>query len=432
MRSPVGLVLLLGGVACGTSPLPEPAPPPQYRIAPRAPWAGGEVRVTSAAFRGHPGGAELRLGLTTFPLERADDTTFTLTIPTTAGGVYDPVLVIGDSLLLLDQLTISGFLDRRDYVQRFIYAIAPRTVGSHAGIMGGTLDRGFLVIDLEAFGVATTISGALDFTLQHGPGPTPDPDVVLLRPIGGTVESWRVTGIPARVAQHPELHAARGLVARLGNESWLVSFPDRLERWTRTDANDPFTIRATPGTGTTAVRFAPDGDLVAVLMEQVGATEPGVPVYRPPGGDVAFHVPLHSVQGVDWSSDGRTLAVAGGPVPGASQGTVLLIDAATGVVQRLANTDHPVFAVAVDPQRPFVYVGVATGSNHPAVVVLDRATLVPVGEMVTLGSHPPCANQGCRNGLLLVAGDRLFAATPSLNAPMRAYRFLLPATSGNP
>ncbi len=425
----VPMIVLAGAVACGSPSLPDPSPPARFAIAPQAPWAGSTVRITSSAFRGMTGGVELRLGAASFPLTRANDTTFTLRVPVTAGGVYAPVLVLGDSLVLLDQLTVSGYLDRWEYPQRFPHAIAQRAVGSHAGIMGGTTARAFVVIDLEEFEVTTTIGNALDFALQHGPGMTPDPDVVLLRPPGRNPESWRLSAVPTKLAEHPELGAARGVVARLNGESWLLSFPDRLEHWGRVATSDPFTVRATPGSGTTAFRLSPAGDLVAVVMDQVAVTEPGVPVYRAPSGDRAFNVPLRSVQGIDWSTDGRTMAVVGGPAFGAPMGTVILIETATGLVKRLTTTDRPVFGVALDPRRPVVYVGVAGLSGHPTIVVHDLATLAVLGEMMPVGSAPVCSSAGCRGAAVIVGTHRLFVVTASLNDPTRAYRFLLPGGS---
>lgn len=420
--------LLMPVLGCGSPTGPGTPPPGGFRITPRAVWAGGMVRVTSESFRETVGDVTLRLGPDTYPMTRADDTTYTMTIPTTAGGVYDPVLGSTDSLTLLDQLTVAGFLDRRDYGPRLIHAFAPHAVGQHAGVIGGSLDRALIVIDLEAFAVATTLGGRLDFTLQQGPGMTADPDVALLRPVAGSVESWNLTGIPARVAVHPELDAARGVVARFGAESWLVSFADRIERWHRTGSTGPFTVLTTPATGTRAVGIAPDGSRAAVLVDQIGATEPGVPVFRMPDGEVAFTLPLRSVQGAAWSADSRTLAAVGGPAPGAPSGTVVLVDVASGTVGGLVTTDRPVFAVALDPIRSLVYVGVAALSDHPTVLVYDRATLMLLGEMTSHGSQPTCGVPGCRGSIIVPAQGSLFVVTASLNTPTRAYRFLLPAT----
>jgi hypothetical protein len=424
---------VLGTQGCSSPTQPPPPGAATYAVAPLSPWAGGTVRITSEALRGIGDDAGLRLGLATFPLQRLDDTTLSLVVPSTAGGVYDPVLVLGDSLILLDQIIVSGFLDGQAYGPRFIHDVYPRSVAGNAGVMGGTLDRAFVVIDLESFGVSTTVGNALDFSRLRGPGATPDPEVVLLRPLGGEVASWRLDGVPHVVEMHPEVTAARGNVARLGPQTWYLSHEDRLEVWHRETTTDPFTIQSTPATEAGGIRISPRGDRAAVRVGRIGDTEPGVPVFGLPGGEVAYHLPLRSVQDADWSADGGLLAVVGGATAGAVTGSVLLLDAGSGAVRQLATTTRPVFSVAFDARRPLVYVGTTTESVHPAVLVYDRETLALLGEMRVQGSQPTCGQQDCRGGLVVVAADYLFVFW-SVTGPARAYRFLLPdqAEPGKP
>jgi hypothetical protein len=89
----------------------------------------------------------------------------------------------------------------------------------------------------------------------------------------------------------------------------------------------------------------------------------GIPVFSAPAGDLAYVVTqLQSSQAVDFSADGELLAIAGGiGVRGefSDSDRVMLLQASDGAV--IADTvfnDEYVFAVAIDPYRPLVYVGV--------------------------------------------------------------------------
>src|ERR1019366_2767895 len=99
-----------------------------------------------------------------------------------------------------------------------------------------------------------------------------------------------------------------------------------------------------------------------------------------PSGQVAYLSPLQVSKGVDFSPDGELLAMVGGSMDVTGIKRIVLMRASTGAVLGDTTIDRSVYAVAIDPVRPLLYVGTVTG-NRPTVLVLDRATFRTVGEM---------------------------------------------------
>jgi hypothetical protein len=113
---------------------------------------------------------------------------------------------------------------------------------------------------------------------------------------------------------------------------------------------------------------------------------------------------------------------------------VLLLRAETGEVLQDTTLDRPVFSVALDPDRPLLYVGLSQpddaaspqGSNHPAILVLDAVTFAVLGEIavpMTAGGYA----WECYKGALVLTGEPALYIVWGYNTPSTIVsRFTLP------
>ena len=432
MRVTCAAIAVLGLTACGTPSDPSPPGPATYRITPSALWAGGTVTIESSAFRDLGDGAELDLGLTSIALVRVDDTTMTATLPGDAGGIYDPVVVMEDSLALLEQVEVWGFAATRRYGPESVWLpwdtyVWPR---GEPQVIAGTNNGELAIIDLDTEEIRT-IPGVFYPTIGlRGPGATPDDNVLLLKPQGQPLQSWQFGAVPQKLGEHPEIGGNRQ-VLRLGLHSWLVTWNNRVEVWLRPDSSAAYTVAANyPLNEPQGVHLSPRKDRATLRVNaaSVGAT-PGVPVFDAPSGDLAYYAPVQSAQGVDWSADGGLLAMAGREQPGNpySRGRIVIMDATSGTVVASVTSELPVFAVAFDDLRPYLYVGVTSLSGHLAVEVYRRTDLTRLALLEVPDSDAGCGTGDiCEGGVLAVGAEELHAFY-GWNGPARNSRFFLPA-----
>lgn len=426
MRATAALVLL-GLVACGTPTDSTPPQPATYRITPRALWAGGTVTIESQAFRDLGDGAELDLGLGNVPLVRLDDTTLTAIIPSSAGGIYDPVVVMEDSFALLDQVTVWGFAGTRRYGPDgiwFAWDVYVWPEGS-TSIIGGTTGNGLTTIDL-ATDEAATRPGLMSLDALRGPGETYQDSVFILRTTGQAPRSWKLTTNPQLLGEHPEFTLTRQLM-RLGLHSWLLTFNNRVEIWSRPDSATPYTITSIAMNESQGVHLSPRRDRATIRAAQVPGAVAGVPVFAAPSGTLAYYVGLRASHAVDWSADGALLAMAGLPPGGpATSGQVFLLNSTTGQSLGAVLTGRPVFGVAIDERRPFLYVGVTSANGRLAVQVYQRPSLNLVAELDVPGTEAVCGLlSDCFGGVLAVGPNEVYAFY-GWNGFTRSSRFFLP------
>jgi hypothetical protein len=426
------LVLIVAVVACSAPTDPTPPAPATYRITPNQLWAGATVTVESEAFRTLGEGAELRLGLGSVPLVRVDDTTMTATIPSSAGGVYDPVVVMEDSLAPVDQVVVWGFAATRRYGPEGVWLPWDTYVwpSGEAQVIAGANTGEIAIIDLEAQATRTIPGVFYPTSGLRGPGATPEDSVFLLKPQGQPLQSWKFGEVPEKIGEHPEIGGNRQ-VLRLGLHSWLVTFSNRVEVWKRPDSSAAYAVAASyPLNEPQGVHLSPRKDRATLRGNWLGIATNQIPVFDVPSGDLAFHVPLPSTMGIDWSEDGDVLAVVGAAQPTAPEapGTILLLNATTGVVLASATTELGVFAVALDGERPYVYVGVTTASGHLAVEVYSRANLTRLARLEVPENDLVCTLNlgGCHGGVLAVGINELHAFY-GWNGLTRDSRFFLPA-----
>ena len=87
----------------------------------------------------------------------------------------------------------------------------------------------------------------------------------------------------------------------------------------------------------------------------------------------------------------------------------------------------PPVALAFDPVRPFIYVGVG-GSEavKPSVMVFDRVTLELLGHMSAEAADLSC-EAGCAEAEIAVSAEPAVYLAGFLNSPLRSFRFAIPS-----
>lgn len=429
LRRSLLAIAALAGAACSDASvgggLDAPITPIGARI-----WAGSTLQLRSQSFRDHGDGATFVAGATSIPLVRVNDTTMSVTLPTTMGGSVSAHIDFAGTAVALPALQIAGFASiAQPPGADIVWDVYATTRNGHAAAVG-TTGVGLVFVDLETATTSAPVAGS-NYSWLRGPGATYQDGVYLLRAANDPVASWDFTGAtPTKVATHPVASSTRQAM-RLGPNAWFVSTSNQFQTLVRTNDIDPYITTTTVATETEGVYMSPRHDRATIAVDRVLS---GVPVYDVPSGNLAYTLTeLKSVQGVAFAPDGAQFALAGGSVDKPEDpGRVLLVDAASGSVQRTVTLDRSVFGVAIDPARSVVYVGVNQAvagpvEARPSIVVLDKATFAVVGEMAVPSTAMGCQFGSCYKGVMSLGSDGALYMFWSFNGPARVYKFALPA-----
>lgn len=428
------LVLSLAAVSGCTAPV-QPDLSGPFAITPAEPWAGAAVTVSGPYFRDGGDGAVLRLGTVPISLTRVDDTSMTAVLPTTISGTFDPQLEVDGQVIGLDRITIVGYAETFEMQPQLGWDLVVWELGGGANVMGASPGRGLTLMRLD-YRTVTTWDSLLDPELLRGPGVTYQDNVFLLRPWNSTaLESWTLLPTPRRVAVHPGIPSYRQVMG-LGPNAWFVSSHHEFSTYIRADSVQPYQQTSTRAEETEGVHMSPRGDRATIQVDRAFL---GVPVFAVPSGDVAYVVTqLQTVEGVAFSRDGALLALVGG-VDGVlrAPSRVLLLDAGSGTVLADTTIAESVFAVAIDPIRPLLYVGLSsmdttTQVAHPAILVLDRNSLQPVGRLDVPSTEPDC-RWGCYKGVIAISdlGNLYIAWGFNSGGVTVVHRFTLPTANAS-
>ena len=398
---------------------------PVVTIFPTTLWSGGTILLRSDAFRTGGTGATLQVGGMGEDLTRVDDSTMTARIPNTVSGTIMATAVVNGVPANLTALTVYGFAETVNYSPQLGEDVYVWPRDGHARIMGGSGEDGpnpgLALIDLDTRAV-TSFPGILNTNNLRGPGATFQDSIFLLKNslngLNGPVEVWRLLPTPTLLESHPEIRTSRQAM-RFGPNAWftsqsnLISYPGG----ELTFANEP-----------EGVFMSPRHDRATITVDNIPT---GVPVFNVPDGTLAYAVPqLTSAQGVDFSPDGALLAIAGGRTGRPEgPGRILLLNAATGTVIRDTTVDRRVFAVAIDPVRPLLFVGLIAADDRPVVLVLDRNSFKTLGELAVPTTAPSCF-LGCYKGVIALSNAPALYVFWGYNGASRAYRFTMPVGSG--
>lgn len=378
-----------------------PALPAGFSV-PASAWAGGHLPISSESFRNRGIGAALRIGAVTVLLEREDETTMVAPLPGgLPGGAVTPVLFIDGFTVTLPSVFIAGYTGAQTHAQTIgadTYTW-PRT--GRASVMGQT-QQGIALFDLEA---GTIANPAVPTNASvRGPGPTPQDSVFLLRN-GTSIQAWRLGPSPAWVATYDDFYNLIPRQMMLLSENVMLWVPGQhLYRVaTRSAPGAPFDQGGDhQAEEVEGVYLSPRKDRGTVRVDHIAS---GIPVFDAATGQAAYTVTgLVTTYGVDFSADGALLALGGRAGTTARPPRVLLLDAATGTVLADTLLDREIFAVAFDPDRPLLYVGVVEPGVGPVVLVLDRATFALRGEMRAPGPVES-ASSCCYRGVIALNRD---------------------------
>lgn len=422
MRPVVGVCSLLL-IGCAESVLP---PVPVFTLASTNLMAGGPVEVRSTEFRTRGDGASLQLGAVSLPLSRLNDTAFGASLPQTLSGPFTPTLLLGAEQRVLAPVSVAGT------VAYFIY---PSGIGSNTvlhyrdghpvafgGIGGGKLG----VYDLERNEL--TSSPIFDDAQLHGPVPTPEDGVFLLRSAGGassTLDKYQMNGaVPTKVGSYGNFLSGsflRGMI-QLNSNTFVTASNHLFQVLRRSDDGSVEQILFGQAEETEGVYLSPRKDRATLQVDYMPQT--GIPVFEATTGQVAYWVTqLVASRGAAFTGDGAELAMVGSKTGGVfGPGRILRLNSTTGAVLGDTTIDRSVFAVAYDTERPWLYVGVETPGDIPAVLVLDRATSRVLGQMraTEASTGVTCCYQG------------IIAPSPSTNSVYAfyykyAWKFSLPS-----
>ena len=414
----VGCILVGCAAACSDSTTPGQA---DFTVSPSTAWAGSEVVVGSHALERASAPPVFRSGDSTLASRSVNDSTWAVTLPTTASGQVQLRLALDGDSVTLAPVTVLGFTGTRVFTVDFPWDLLvwPRT--GDAGVLGGDLS-GNLVLLNATTGAVTTVDSLFDVSLMRGPGVTTRDSTFLLRPrLSTSLEAWTPFPSPARTAEFASITSTRQAM-QFGPDAFFVSHNHQFEV---TAPGGSYTEQAEETSG---VIMSPTHERATIRVNDAWS---GVPVFDVASGAIAYRVSdLKTAEGADFSRDGQLLAVAGGTGGPEAANRVVLVRSADGTVLHDTTFTSVVWSVALDPDRPLVYVGIdvpdagGAGATHPGVVVLDRASFARLGVMVAKASEPACIIGGCYGGVLAVSSEPAVYAVWSWQAAARAWRFV--------
>lgn len=426
-RATVGLVAV-GVLACDDTTPPEMFP---ARVTVTEAWSGAEVPIVSRGFGGTWLLPSVWLDDVALAVRRLDDTTVAATLPVASGphsltvrGLYtEPTTV---------PVTVYGYAGADDTYPDIIADVLvwPRT--GHASVLGVS-QLGLTLIDLDAKTV-TVFDSLFDparcWDWLRGPGVTLFDSVFVVLPVGEGGSLWHLGPDPFLVRS--EGVPVSRQVLQLGPDTWLLSHHHSVEVISRADSGSPYQTQVTfSAEETEGVHLSPRKDRATIRVDRAWG---GVPVFDVPSGAVAYRISEQEVAaGIDFSADGELLAIVGGTTWFESPtGRVLLLRASDGEILQDTTLDLQVFAVAIDPDRPWLYVGAAEpdgsplGGAHPVVLVLDRSTFRVIATLRVPENAPSCWS-GCYKGVIAVSEAPAVYAVWGYDPPATiAWKFTLP------
>jgi hypothetical protein len=424
-RATVALAVI-GVAACDGTIAPATFP---ARVAVTEAWSGAEVPIVSQGFRTTWLLPSAWLDDAALAVRRVDDTTVAATMPVASGshtltvrGLYTEPLTV--------PVTVYGYAGADDTYPDIIADVLvwPRT--GHASVLGVS-QLGLTLIDLDAKTV-TVFDSIFDPTrcwdVLRGPGVTLRDSVFLVLPVGAGVESWQLGATAVPLASHPGINVTRQ-VMQLGPDTWLLSHHHFVEVVSRADSGSPYQAQVTfQAEETEGVHMSPRKDRATIRVDRAWG---GIPVFDVPSGAVAYRMTTQEVAaGIDFSADGELLAVVGGTTWFESPtGRVLLLRASDGEILQDTTLDLQVFAVAIDPVRPWLYVGATEsdgGRARPVVLVLERSTFRVIATLRVPENAPLCS-YGCYKGVIALSDAPVAYVVWGFDPPATiAWKFTLP------
>lgn len=410
------LVMLSAGCSDGVAPGAPGAPSftPDRLTA----WAGGTFEVESAAFVGLTSRPVVTLGPATLEIERQDDNSFAVRIPSNASGIIHPTISLAGETHDLPAIAVGGFTGSSEFTTAFIWDLESWRWSDHATVVGaGSRDDALVFIDLDA-GTERIFPGVIDIRQLHGPGAsyrsrtlfgTGPNGITAFREGDGGLDELELIGI----------HSAARL-AEIGPATYLRTGDDRVE----VIGGPEFQQVADEPEGILLSHFAARATIRARHVPD------GLPVFSVPTGALAYRLDdVTHPHDAAFSSTGSLLAVIEPGELGVSSPRVRTFRASDGVPIATRSLPSEPFALAFDLKRSVLYVGLSglpalSGASRPRLLVLDAATLRTIGEASADASPLQCSD-GCFRGRIAVGASAVYVVA-SAGLPTRSYRFSIP------
>lgn len=342
-------------------------------------WAGGEFHVSGAALSQRGEGASLALGTLRIPLLRHDATTLSAVLPdSTPGGVVTPALLLDGYRIPLSTATIHGFTrsqawDRSSLNDTYAW---PRD-GAASALGQGS--EGLVLFDLDAG--TSRVLDVPSTTNVRGPGPTPDPDVFMIRN-GGRVQSWRLRPVPQLVELFDDFYntSTRQIMQMSANAMFIAPGQHEFSTYSRPNPATPFArvVGFEQAEEVEGVYLSPRHDRATVRVDGVTL---GVPIFDAVTATIAYRAPMRGSHGVDWSTDGARLLMGGRGMVSPYSPRLVVLDAGTGGVLQARDFAQTIASVAWDDLRPYSYVVLEDRERGLSLQVLDKSTLEVVATM---------------------------------------------------
>src|SRR5690606_16516380 len=330
----------------------------------------------------------MRLGETWLPVERVGDSSFAARVPSTFGGTYRVAIQLDGEVEELPPVEVAGMTEAQQHQAFYQLDLQVLPGTGKATIFGGAdhlpgsdpqaPDYPLTLTDLTSGTTRQPGEVFYDFGGLRGPGASYLPGVYFGQTPEGSIQPFRIDA--AGVTVDPSVTTLARTIIQIGPSSWARAshhyvhhVTDGSNRWITVEEAEGIAISHAAGRAT----FMAD------------ATPEGLPVFAMPEGTIAYFLTeVERAAGVDFSADGELLAVAGWELPSYTNDIIRTFRAADG--QPVAERSLPgsPFAVAFDPVRPLIYVGLnaheeAGELRAMSLLVLDRETLAVLGQMST-------------------------------------------------
>lgn len=375
------LVPVLLVAACSDSSEPDPpAEPPEFSVSPDIQWSGGSVAVQSAYFRGLATLPTATVAGVAVDLTRIDDSTVSAMLPTLPTQSAPIEIVDGTTHYSAGTVGVTGFRELKMVNPAIVFepVISPSPSGPQAigGISPQPAGGAIGIVDLRTAQVRIE-SGVqpTGFDGGHGAGVTYDPTRLILLDSADTIGEWQFIPTMAFMDPAPYVGSPPRNIARLSDQVWLFAF-NHMTAVYRTGLPDVQVQIEDPWRFHLSV--AADRAILSAFYLADGAI-----VFQMSTGDTLYRLPMPSLGGAAFTSDGATLYVASGQFP--NNELILAVNAATGAVTDQGSLPAGVDAndIALDAAGSHLFVAVRH-DDVPEVLVYDTGSLSLVGRLLAL------------------------------------------------
>jgi hypothetical protein len=397
-------VIAIALAGCDRDPIAQLSPLDPVSVSPQNAYAGAPVTIKSARFSELP---SVEVWADTFQLAmlaRGGDSVV-VELPRRARGSY--TLQLGKNGLPLGGVEIAGYVGFKAITKTLGLYLGVNPIGVRASVIAGNYGRdGFAGDVLEILpgtgAVSTLMSGFRlgDAGWQRTPGSTPDPSVVLLQPITGNLQAWRLLPVPRVVDTLPYTSSRHAAVF---NDS---TYFRALHHWVESVRPDGRIVYHGTYEETHEVIISPTNDRATL---RVNGSATGPPVFNTASGDTAYHVrQLFRSYGAAFSPAGDTLWMLGVTRDDRRSSMVMLNARRGELLKQVVFDDIPVAAMRRDPNGGRIFIlAWEFPESTVDLIVIDEQTLDVIGHV-----EGPVCDAWCDWSVVAIGIDGVFVVHP--------------------